>query len=422
MLRCITDRNGLHGTKLRRAMDVGILRPEAEAIEVTCKGGMVTHLDLIRTAKEYLSERGHVIDEECGTYGISDGPGTSGIFMPDARAWSPEVVVECGYTQAKKIVYAAKHGLRILWIPYPKDDAEDTQTARAYMFTPATDVCWFDTGTSKRCGNPASLRVGANASAYEHRFVLCDEHARMIGDRIDPELINDFDDLNQSTIRRVAWNDSRYVIRVIAATADAATIGESSISPRHSGEKFGPSLPGKPEWRDRRPTWNEFQQHAARKTFFQHGPDHERLGSVNSSGLWAHRDTAFGLYNIPRVLAVRAHRYPTVSVSCEDRSGPCGVPVGGEWSALEPESMSHAAWPPGDSLYPSMRDADRIAAYDASVVAVPPIAIGSADVQDALDRAMKLRTSTISDNLSARSDIDGIIGDLLALKSKLSQR
>ncbi len=84
--------------------------------------------------------------------------------------------------------------------------------------------------------------------------------------------------------------------------------------------------------------------------------------------------------------------------------------------------MAHTAWPPNIDLYPSMQDAAEIAVYDATSVAAPSIGIGAADVQDALDRAMKLRTSAIAENLSARSDIDGIIGDLLALKSKLSTR
>ena len=367
-------------------------------------------------------DRGHVIDDECGTYGLSDGAGTSGVFLPDARAWSPEVVVECGYTQAKKIVYAVKHGMRLLWIPYPKDGEANVQTVRAYMFTPADDVCWFDAGQNKRCSMGGTLRIGTNSTAYEHRFVLCDQHAAMIDARIDPELINDFEDLTRGTIRRAAWDDSRYVIRVVSAKSDAVQFDELPCHHKRHDEKFGPTLPGNPEWRGRRPTWNEFQQHAAHKTFRQHGPDIDRIGAVNSSGLWAHRDTAFGLYNIPRVLAVRARRHPSISVSCEDRNGPCSVPSGGEWSALDPVSMAHAAWPPDIDLYTSMQDAAEIAVYDATSVAAPPIDIGAADVQDALDRAMKLRTSTVAENLSARSDIDGIIGDLLALKSKLCKR
>lgn len=152
----------LAGAMLRRAVKCGALRVDEDTLEVTLSVGALSHQRLIDTARLYMEQRGWGVAERVDSY---SGSTRRDRMVPDAQSSDGKVVVECGRTQAEKVVRAVQRGLRLLWIPYPPKPHRGVVSLSAILYGSPAPFCWAATSADAVCGAP-SLSNGLLCAAH----------------------------------------------------------------------------------------------------------------------------------------------------------------------------------------------------------------------------------------------------------------
>ncbi len=189
--RGIEDRAAYHGQKLRRLIEHRFIRPVAHDVTVTSATRMPTHAELIVAAKTHAETTfGWEMIGASLRYGAEDPSGIchgGSYFLADVMSTTPSGVIECGRTRAMKIEFALKHGIAVIWMPYPHLRTAKHGVVTAHSFAPLDNVCWAITATGGACGESARLRVRNRSKLVRDRFVLCDGHAAVYERGDDPE-------------------------------------------------------------------------------------------------------------------------------------------------------------------------------------------------------------------------------------------